>query len=393
MAQDNGGQGYARSDICRRCVQGGLVAPGRATGLAAPAQAQATPVPSYLLRIEKNSWFILADSNTAPTLLVPGLDAYRMVVSADGQEGWVAGKITRAGQPDAPALFRLHQGNWGLASALLAPDYIPIDLAYSADGKVGWLTARNAAGQVKLWSLSNGEWTAAQAPAGATLTYIGVGPGGQEAWAVDSSGATVQTYHLSGGTWSARGLASVPAGYTPSRVTADDSGNGWLLVQAGEANAHTGVLIRLPAQGAPSAANLTSVKASAGSPLGLTELAGDGAGQGWAVGYSMEGGTPQPVLLRVSGDNLTTFTAGQFNLPADFTLDLTSVSVSPNGGSAWVGNADGHLVPLAAGTSPGMPRTGAGADGAGLGLLFGLLFALAGLLLLHTRRVTEQTGV
>ena len=64
MAVDDSGQGYAWSDICRRrCAGGGMAPQGRA-GLSAP-QAQTTPAPSYLLRMEKGRWFILADSTTA----------------------------------------------------------------------------------------------------------------------------------------------------------------------------------------------------------------------------------------------------------------------------------------------------------------------------------------
>ena len=222
---------------------------------------------------------------------------------------------------------------------------------------------------------------------------MGVGPGGQEAWAVDSTGAAIQTYHLSAGAWVARGALTLAGGYTPARVSADDSGGGWLLAQMGSADARSSLLIRLPAQGAPSAANLAAAGAGTGSTTGINELAVDGTGQGWAVGTTKTGaGSQSPLFLRVSGGALTSFSASRFSLPADFTLDLTSVSVSPNGGNVWIGNADGQLLPLGASTTPGMPRTGGGNTGAVLGLLIGLLCALSGLFLLRTRRSVSYPG-
>ncbi len=394
MAVDNSGQGYAWADYCRRLCGNGGMAPGRVAGLAAPAEVQTPPASSFLLRMEAGRWYILADSNTAPTLLVPGLDVWRMVVSADGQEGWAAGKVTSAGKADVPVLFQLHQGSWGSASALLAPDYIPIDLAYSADGSAGWLTARNAAGQYKLWRLSAGQWVEAPQPAGATLTYVGVGPGGQTAWAVDSTGTTIQTYHLIAGNWVAQGAAALPGAYHPMRLTVDDSGNGWLVAQAQSAESGASKLVRLSAQGA---LTLAPLETAAGAPNGKTvvinELSVDAQGLGWAVGdIELEPGQPQPFFLRINGDSLTAVTSSRFALPAGFALPATVVSVSPNGSSAWIGDADGHMTALSESTTPGMPRTGGGNDGAVPGLLLGLLFALAGLLLLRTHRSPGQTS-
>lgn len=394
MALDNRGQGYAWADSRRHGGNGGMVLPERIAGVAAPAQAQTTPGPSYLLRIEQNRWFILADSTTAPTLLVPGLDVWRMVISASGQEGWAAGKVARPGQADTPVLFQLHQGNWGAASALLAPDYIPIDLSYSAEGDFGWLTARNAAGQVKLWRLDAGQWMETPQPAGAILTYVGVGPGGHEAWAVDSTGATMQAYRLSGRGWRAQGMVALPAAYQPKRLTVDDNGNGWLLTQAQSAESGASKLVRLAASGTLTVAPL---EAAAGAPNGKTvvinELAVDAGGQGWAVGdIELGPGAAHPFFLRVNGDSLTAVAASRIKLPADFTLPATVVSVSPSGNSAWIGDAAGHLTPLAESTTPGMPRTGAGIDSTVVGLLLSLLFALAGLFLLRTARSSDQTG-
>jgi hypothetical protein len=392
MALDDSEQGYAWADYCRRCQQG-VIPPGRAAGLAAPTQAQTTPS-SYLLRIEGPRWFVLADSTTAPTLLVPGLDVWRMVVSADGQEGWAAGKIVRAGQPDAPVLFRLHQGAWGSAAEVLAPDYIPIDLAHSAGGTAGWLTARNAAGQYKLWRLEAGTWVESSQPAGATLTYVGVAPGGQAGWAVDSSGATLQAYRLSGQGWQATGAVDVPAGSTSVRLTVDDSGNGWLLAQTGSGEARASVLVRLPAQGTPRVANLAAAAGAAtGQAVVINELAVEAQGRGWAVGYvPSSAGAPHPIFLQLSGDSLAAVPASRFSLAADFTLPATVVSVSPNGGTAWIGNETGQMAALSESAPPGMPRTGAGTGGLlGAGLL-GLGLLLSGLLLARSRRSAKQAG-
>jgi hypothetical protein len=125
----------------------------------------------------------------------------------------------------------------------------------------------------------------------------------------------------------------------------------------------------------------------------INELAVDAQGRGWAVGYvPSSAGAPHPIFLQLSGDSLAAVPASRFRLAADFTLPATVVSVSPNGGTAWIGNETGQMAALSESAPPGMPRTGAGTGGLlGAGLL-GLGLLLSGLLLARSRRSAKQAG-
>ncbi|HMA33039.1 MAG TPA: hypothetical protein VKY74_01060 [Chloroflexia bacterium] len=379
MTLDNAGGGYAWANAGGPNGGRALHLGGSRLAAPLPAAAAATPEPgSFLLRITPGHWFVLADSLTAPTLLVPGLDVWRMVVSADGQEGWAAGQVVQAGAAATPVLLRLHQGTWGSAAAVLAPDYIPIDLTFSADGQAGWLTARNAAGVYKLWRWDGAQWIDTTEPAGAPLTLVAISPDGRQGWAV-SAGAGL--LGLNGGIWSGRPIAGPPPALTPTRVTADDAGNGWLLADAAPAGATApSVLLRLTPANAPQEAALASTGAGASAHLG--SLATDASGQGWSVG----GGSGQPVFVRLSPESARVLPAAEVSLPADFVQPATVVTVSADGRHTWVGNAAGQMAPLSEAAPPGMPSTGTAVTGAAWILLVSSLLLLSGLSLLALRR-------
>ena len=324
--------------------------------------AWASPKPqtfatSFLLRIENGTWRVAATSTDNPALLPPEVFIQRMAITADGSDGWAIGHVGNS-YPQPPMLWRLQQGAWRLARNSFTPTFQMTDLALSADGHDGWITAQETKNEqdYRLLRLRNGSWDFAPQPTEGVLDYVAMSADGRSGWGIGPSVVTPRgnegAFRWNGTRWIAIHDEAVPLGEVAVRVAADNAGNGWLItlpVHEGEAD---GSVVRLRPDKAPRPAplNLHLPGADADRVLRLRDVVVDGLGRGWVTGSFDLGDngelpTPkelyQPELLRLDGDNVTVVPIAGQPILQDKDNDPVSLAISPNGGHAWLGGRNG----------------------------------------------------
>jgi hypothetical protein len=335
---------------------GALALDGNGNGWAWAAPAPQTFATSFLLRLEDGQRSIVADSTANPTLLPPGLNMVRMVLTADGTDGWAIGNVRGAGDRRTPLLWRFQNGEWRVARSSFPDGLELLDLTMSSDGKDGWMTAYNAGvPEIKVLRLQNGAWDYVTGPNFVELRQVAISPDGQHGWASGPNALGANTidgvYELVNGRW-VNPVVAYPADYEAIQIAVDNSGNGWLLAGPVTDKGNS-QLIRLSKGAKPQAVTPPVIppKGSTNAPLRLHALALDGAGRGWVVGaYNL--GTRedppitesvyQPVALRLRGNDVR-FVAGEsINIPSGTNINLTALAGSPDGAHTWLGSYDGQ---------------------------------------------------
>ena len=370
MALEGSGNGYAWASIRRPPPPGEGY---RVPGLAAPVADEHN---SYLLRMEGDRSFVIADTSSAPTILEQGLDVWRMSVTADGRELWAIGKVEHAGAADTPAVLHLKDGQAERAEAFLN-GALPVDLTLSADGTQGWITAVDAQGGYHLFTRRSGAWVETAQPAAGPVVYLAISADGQQGWAAGPHAAARVFYRLANGAWVAEpGRGDARTAGRIFRIAADNNGQGYALVAPDTAATTASRMLALA--GGVSISDLAPV--AAGATPAFADFVVAGNGRGWLVGTV--NGTP--AFFRLDGASpIGATTPGGAGVPAGFALPISSLAISPDGNYVWVGNEAGKLTALSA--VVGMPSTGLPS-----GLLWAALLALAGLLVLAGRTLQRS---
>jgi hypothetical protein len=334
---------------------GALALDGSGNGWAWAAPAPQTFATSFLLRLEDSQRSIVADSTENPVLLPPGLRMVRMVLTADGTDGWAIGNIRGDGGQTTPLLWRYQNGAWRVARSSLPSGLELLDLTIRADGTDGWMTGYNGDRlEIKVLRLRNGAWDYVTGSTFVELTHVALSPDGQHGWATGPNALGANTidgvYEWVNGRWT-RPQVAYPADQETIQIVADNSGNGWLL--AGPVtDSGNSTLVRLPRNGTPQAVHLpvTPPRGSTSAPLRLHALSLDGAGRGWVVGaYNLgtrdkppiEESVYQPVALRLRGGEVGFVSGESINIPSGTNINLNALSTSPDGAHTWLGSYDG----------------------------------------------------
>jgi hypothetical protein len=266
---------------------------------------------ALLLRLQNGAWQVVSRTDPAGGLIVQlSPTIYEFALADQPGEGWAIG--TGGG----PRIWHLTGGKWQPYTHNLARGVSLGDLTVSADGKTGWLTAKNLdAGTSLLLRLQNGAWAAAAQPANGTLDNVAISPDGQHAWAwgTHTGDRTKGVWHWLDGRWQEVG-GVIPSEPIIARIVADNAGNGWIINQRDTLTNKDSVLFRLAANGPVKVipVDLTSVPRTANAVLYLDDVAVDGLGRGWASGsvrvitedIGKETTVYQPVLLRLVGENV-----------------------------------------------------------------------------------------
>lgn len=290
------------------------------------------PGTRYLLRIEDGSWQVFSDSVSDPKLLPIGVEIRRIVLTADGKDGWAIGL---AGE-GTPIFWRLEAGAWNVATPNNVPasGVEPLSISITADGSDGWLTMRETAtGNLLLFRLRSGAWTTVAQPEGGRLEMAGISPDGSSGLAVGSPRAnSPQAIHkLANGQWAAS-IEILDRGAKATDIATDNEGRGWIIVGGTK-------LLQITAD------NKVVEAYTAEKDVILNGVAVDGGGRGWAVGWhdlgqqAEPGGIVfdrEPVLVRLEGDKVTPGTA----ISAGFSPDdvgAVSLALSPGGAQMYAG--------------------------------------------------------
>ncbi len=334
---------------------GAIALDGSGNGWAWAAPAPQTFATSFLLRLEDGQRSIAADSPGTPALLPPGLRMTRMVLTADGSDGWAIGNVHGDGGRITPLLWRYQNGTWRVARSSLPDGLELLDLTIRADGSDGWMTGYNGDRlEIKVLRLRNGAWDYVTGSTFVELTHVAISPDGQSGWASGPNALGANTidgvYELVNGRWT-RPQVGYPADHEAIQIVADNRGNGWLLAGPVTDQGNS-TLVRLSKNGAPQAVvpPVTPPRGSTSAPLRLHALSLDGAGRGWVVGaYNLgtrdkppiEESVYQPVALRLRGGEVSFVSGESINIAPGTNINLTTLDTSPDGAHTWLGSYDG----------------------------------------------------
>ena len=334
---------------------GAIALDGSGNGWAWAAPAPQTFATSFLLRLEDGQRSIAADSTGNPALLPPGLRMTRMVLTADGSDGWAIGNVHGDGGRITPLLWRYQNGTWRVARSSLPDGLELLDLTIRADGSDGWMTGYNGDRlEIKVLRLRNGAWDYVTGSTFVELTHVAISPDGQSGWASGPNALGANTidgvYELVNGRWT-RPQVGYPADHEAIQIVADNRGNGWLLAGPVTDQGNS-TLVRLSKNGAPQAVvpPVTPPRGSTSAPLRLHALSLDGAGRGWVVGaYNLgtrdkppiEESVYQPVALRLRGGEVSFVSGESINIAPGTNINLTTLDTSPDGAHTWLGSYDG----------------------------------------------------
>ena len=309
-----------------------LALDGSGNGWAWASAAPQKPATRYLVRIEDGSWRVSTDSLKDPSLLPLGATISRMVMTADGKDGWAIGNADNS----TPLFWRYQSGAWK-AVKLDVPSSAtqPHSLSISTDGSDGWMTIfQEATGNHLLLRLRDGAWTPVPQPSGGQLELVSISPDGKSGWGLGSprTNSPQAIYKLTNGAWATSPFEILDRGARAGGLASDNGGDGWILVDSKK-------LFRLRAH------NELVDSYTAEDDVTLKAVAVSGDGRGWAAGWQDLGQKEQPggiqymrkpVLVRLEGDAATPHTA----LAAGFAPDdvgADAVALTPDGAQAWAG--------------------------------------------------------
>ncbi len=284
-----------------------------------------------------------------------GMAVEDMVMAEDGSSGWAIGfdSDNQAGNP-ATKLLRYADGGWSDASASIVARGMHYKFALSRDAKNGWAAGIHQVDGhpvTTLLHLVDGKWQDdTNTVSGALIfTAIATDPAAQQVWAAAyvrdfAKGPTL--YRLHDGKWSAPDAAQH---YVIQSLAVDDSGNGWALPNTDhqfDDSLVTDSLIRFHADGTTTLVKNTLI---ADSKVRLTQLALDGAGNGWVLGSSERGANlpPLTVMIRLQGDSATNWQyAGAQDVEGAQTYPIFGLPkyLAIRGGAAWAALDGGKLI-------------------------------------------------
>jgi hypothetical protein len=308
---------------------------------------------SFLLRIENGNWSIAADSASNATLLPLATTISKMVITADGMDGWAIGSQEVGQNAYAPVLWRLDHGIWRPARNTFSEDIELNDLALSADGSVGWMIVsdRNTPGH-KLLRLQNGNWDFTTGAASASLNRVAISADGRQSWGVatDANGDKA-AFHWDGTRWAVVPGAAMRGDQFPDGLAVDNTGTGWIVAGPNRIGMSNSTLTRITPQGVKDMPfDVPALKQDQELTLALHAVQVDGRGTGWAAGSIIldateePGGTVykyQPVFIRLRGDSATYMPLNSVGVAAASSIKPQTVGLTPDGAHGWFGGVTG----------------------------------------------------